>query len=150
MDKQIYLSISERLNSLVPDLKWIDYDWGQLNDEQRPAVAFPCALIDIAYPDCKNLAEGAGAVEQMVNASITIKLAFQPLGDSQVSAPDDTRAKALKPLDTIASLHTALQGWNGDGTFSGLARRRGSPAQGRNKLKVFNLVYETTFINIPD
>ena len=149
MDKQIYLSISNRLNTLVPDLKWIDYDWGQLNEE-RPAVAFPCALIDIAFPDCKNLAEGAGAVEQMVNASITIKLAFQPLGDSQVSAPDDTRAKALKPLDTIASLHTALQGWNGDGTFAGLARRRGSPTPGHNKLKIFNLVYETTFINIPD
>lgn len=149
MDKQIYLSISARLNSLVPDLKWIDYDWGQLNDE-RPAVAYPCALIDIAYPDCKNLAEGSGAVEQRVNAAITIKLAFEPLGNSQVTAPEDNRAIALKPLDTIAILHTALQGWNGDGSFAGLARRRGSPAPGRNKLKVFNLVYETTFINVPD
>jgi len=149
MDKQIYLSISARLHSLVPDLKWIDYDWGQLNDE-RPAVAYPCALIDIAYTDCKNLAEGSDALDQRVNAAIMIKLVFQPLGDSQVSAPDDTRAKALKPLDTIASLHTALQGWNGDGTFAGLARRRGGASPRSDKMKVYNIVYETTFINVPD
>lgn len=149
MDKQIYLAISDRLNTLVPDLKWIDYDWGQLN-EDLPAVAFPCALIDIAFPDCKNLAEGSDAVEQMVNASITIKMAFKPLGESQVTAPDDSRANALKPLDTIASLHTALQGWNVNGTVSGLARRRGSAQPRRDKLKVYNLVYETTFINVPD
>ena len=149
MDKQIYLSISARLNSLVPDLKWIDYDWGQLNDE-RPAVAYPCALIDIAYPDCKNLSEGSGAVDQRVNAAITILLIFEPLGNSQVTAPADTRAKALKPLDTIASLHTALQGWNGDGTFAGLARRRAGATPRRDKLKVYNIVYETTFINVPD
>ena len=149
MDKQIYLSISARLNSLVPDLKWIDYDWGQLNDE-RPSVAYPCALIDIAFPDCRNLAEGTGVVEQRVNASITIKLAFEPLGASQVTAPEESRMTALKPLDTIAVLHTALQGWNGDGTFGGLARRRAGAIPRRDKLKVYNIVYETTFINIPD
>jgi len=149
MDKQIYLSVSARLHALVPDLKWIDYDWGQLNEE-LPAVAYPCALIDIAYPDCKNLSEGTGAVEQMVNATITIKMAFKPLGDSQITAPEERRANALKPLDTIASLHAALQGWNGDGTFAGLARRRGASIPRRDKLKVYNIVYETTFINIPD
>lgn len=149
MDKQIYLAISERLSAMVPELNWIDYDWGQLNDE-RPAVAFPCVLIDIAYPDCKNLAEGAGATEQMVNAAVTIKLAFQPLGDSQVNAPDSSRMAALKPLDTIDSLHKALQGWNDGGTFAGLSRRRGGSVPRRDRLKVYNLVYETTFIDVPD
>jgi len=149
MDKQIYLVISSRLKILVPDLKWIDYDWGQLNGDQPP-VAFPCALIEIAYSNCSDLAEGAGAVEQRVNASVTIKLAFQPLGDSQVTAPDESRAIALKPLDTIQSIHTALQGWNGEGIFAGLSRRRGSSVNRSDKLKIYNIMYETTFINVPD
>jgi len=149
MDKQIYLTISARLNTEVADLKWIDYDWGQLNDE-RPAIAYPCALIDIAWSDCKNLAEGIGALEQMVTVVITVKLAFQPLGESQVTAPDEARANALKPLDTIASLHSALQGWNGGGIMAGLARRRGAAIPRRDRLKVYNLIYETRVINIPD
>ena len=149
MDKQIFLAVSARLADSVKDLKWIDYDWGQLNEE-RPPVAFPCALIDIAFTECKNLAEGQGAKEQMVNATITIKLAFQPLGESQVTAPDDSRTNALKPLDTISSLHTTLQGWNGSGIMSGLSRRRGAAIPRRDKLKVYNIVYETRFINIPD
>jgi hypothetical protein len=148
MDKQIYLAISSRLKSLVPDLNWIDYDWGQLNDE-RPAVAFPCALIDIAYTDCKNLAEES-LVEQMVSGSITLKLAFQPQGESQVTAPNASRDAALKPLDTIASVHSALQGWNGNGMFRGLSRKKGSGSPRKDKLKVYNLVYETNFINTPD
>ena len=149
MDKQIYFSISARLHTQVADLKWIDYDWGQLNDEQ-PAVAYPCALIDIAYSDCKNLAAQAGDLDQMVTATITIKLAFKPSGNSQVTAPATDRVVALAPLDTINDLHTALQGWNGNNTFGPLSRRRAMATPRRDKLKVYTIVYETTFINTPD
>lgn len=149
MDKQIYLAISAKLKTEVADLKWIDYDWGQLN-EDRPPVAFPCALIDIAFTDCKTLGEGSGATEQMVTAAVTIKLVYQPAGESHTAAIASSREAALKPLDTNDAVHKALQGWNGGGIFSGLSRRRAVPAPRRDKLKVYNITYETTFINLLD
>ena len=150
MDKQIYLSISERIHQEVPDFKWIDYDWGQLNGQERPPVAFPCILIDIAFTDCKTLGEGPGATEQLVTASISLKLAFEVLVGSQVSVDGDKRAIALKPLDTIEMLHASLQGWNGEGIFAALSRKRGNAIPPRNNLKIYNIVYETRFINTPD
>jgi hypothetical protein len=149
MDKQIYLAISARLKTKVTDLKWIDYDWGQFNDD-RAAVAFPCALIDIAFSDCKTLAAGPEATEQMVSAVVTVKLVFQPQGESHTAAPESSRLIALSPLDTIASVHTALQAWNGDGIFAGLSRRRAGSTPRKDRLKVYNITYETTFINVPD
>jgi hypothetical protein len=150
MDKQIYLAISARILQEVPEFKWIDYDWGQLSSSERPAVAFPCVLIDIAYSDCRNLSEGAGATEQLVTASISLKLAFEPFGDTRAGIAPDLQNAGLKPLNTIDALHTALQGWNGGGTFSGLSRKRGNSVPPRNSLKVYNLTYETRFVNTPD
>lgn len=149
MDKQIYLFISDRLKQRVPDLAWIDYDWGQLNQE-RPPVQFPCALIDIAFNECKDMAAEAGNNEQMVTATVALKLAFEPVAGSQVSAPDEVREFALKPLDTIEKVHVALQGWNGNGIFLGLSRKRSAAAPTRSSLKVYNVSYETRFINTPD
>jgi hypothetical protein len=149
MDKQIYLDVSARLLAKVPELQWIDYDWGQLNDES-PAIAYPCALIDISFPDCKTLAEGPEATEQLVNATITIKLAFQPFGDSRAGINADVQNIGLKPLDTVALVHKKLQAWGGNGTFAGLSRRRAGSTPRRDRLKVYTIIYETTFINEPD
>jgi hypothetical protein len=148
MDKQIYLTIANRLKNEVPDLKWIDYDWGQLNGE-RPAVAYPCALIDVAYTDCRNIAEGWETTDQRVNANITLKLIFQPIGDSSMAAVAESRSAALAALDLIDILHAAMQGYNGNGDckFAALQRRRATSMSRSDKHKIYVLVYDTTFIS---
>lgn len=49
MNKDIFVSLCDRLEKEVPSLRWIDEDLGQLNvgNSTRPAVDFPCCLIDI-------------------------------------------------------------------------------------------------------
>ncbi len=145
----MYYLISDKLAADVTSLQWIDYDWGQLNDE-RPPVNFPCALIDIAYTECRNLTEAVGALDQLVNVAVTIKLAFQHTGESHTAAPLTNRQNALQSLNVIGMVHTCLQGYNGGGTMAGLARRRGNSVPRRDKLKVYTIIYETRIINIPD
>lgn len=146
MDKEIYLAVANRLKSQVPELKWIDWDYGQLNDEQPP-INYPAALIDIGYDDCRNIEEGEAATTQRVSATISVKLIFKPAGNSFIGAAADNIMAALAPLDTVQAVHAALQGWKEPGVFAGLARSRGNSQPNRTKLKVYLVRYQTAFIN---
>lgn len=146
MDKEIYLAVANRLKTEVPELKWIEWDYGQLNDEQ-PAISYPAALVDVSYDDCRNIEEGEAATTQRVNATVAIKLVFKPQGSSFINATAEAMQQALAPLDTVEAVHAALQGWRAPGQFAGLARRRGAATPRRDKLKVYTVTYATTFIN---
>ena len=44
--KTILLAVQQRLAERVPELAYIDKNWGQL-DYEAPPVKWPCALLDI-------------------------------------------------------------------------------------------------------
>ena len=98
----MYYLISDKLAADVTSLQWIDYDWGQLNDE-RPPVNFPCALIDIAYTECRNLTEAVGALDQLVNVA------------SLLNWPSNIQAKAtllrLLPIAKMPCNRLMLLAW---------------------------------------
>ena len=86
MNKDIFVSLCDRLEKEVPSLRWIDEDLGQLNvgNSTRPAVDFPCCLIDIEYSGCRDLTD----LCQLVDLKITLKLAFPYQGESYNKAPE--------------------------------------------------------------
>lgn len=55
--KIIYGALLAQLKTEVPELKWIDLDEGQLdgNGGERPAIAFPAALIGINFLKCDTI-----------------------------------------------------------------------------------------------
>ena len=142
MNKQIFTVICDRLEREVPELNWIDWDEGQLEGpaDQRPPVAFPCCLIDIQYTDCRDTEEE----EQIVTASVVLKLAFFRTGETNTKAPSLIRLRALENFDVTNKVHDALQGWTGDELFSPMSRRR---AGGKNRggVKIYTVTYVTTF-----
>jgi hypothetical protein len=138
--KTLFLAISDRLKTQIEALKWIDLDTGQLEHyEGRPAVLFPCALIDIEYPNCEDL----DSLSQKVDATITLRLAFEPKGETNTAAPDLTRTRALTILDTVEAIHDALQGYT-ENEFSELSRANLKIEKREDPLKVYNLIYTTT------
>lgn len=141
MDKELFIAICDRLEARVPDLRWVDAEDGQLSSSDRPAVAFPCALVDIAYVDCKTLTGGT----QRVKANITLRVAFNSSGHSDTSAPDAVRRRALSRFDTLDAVHNSLQWWGGNGLFNPLRRLRCVPERHPGALKVYCAVYETEF-----
>ncbi len=142
MDKQFMIAVCDRLKEKVATLRWIDAEEGQLDTGERPPVAFPCALVDISYVDCKTLSGGA----QHVKANVTLRVAFQRVSQSSsTSAPMPVRLFALSRLDTLEAIHKALQWWNGDGLFNPMRRLRCVPGKQSGDIKVYNMVYETEF-----
>lgn len=141
MDKELFTDLCDRLETEVPELAWIDWDSGELDlAGERPQVAFPACLIDVEYPRC----DDQHSREQLVTANLILRVAFQPQGATNNHSP--VRAQALNAFDVLAKLHTALQGWHNAGQFSPLSRAAARRERRRDGLKVYQLRYQTTFI----
>ena len=139
MDKKIYLDIVAQLKAEVPELKWIDMDEGQLNVE-NPPVAYPCALIEMEYPQCSDL----GGDEQLCNVRVTFRFAFKPTGQTSSAAPVLLQDVALARWETVSKAYSAFQGWGTD-EASSFSRISQTNERRRDNLKVIVQVWETSF-----
>lgn len=146
MNAEIFVAFCDYLTKEVPELRWIDEDEGQLNTPAgvRPAVDFPCCLVDIQYPDCQDTDEE----EQLVKASITLKIAFQPSGETSSKAPEPVRSRSLERLAVVEKIQKCIQGWTADEMISPVSRKSARPSVLANKTKVYTVVYETSFMEI--
>lgn len=141
MDKDLLIAICDRIKDSVPAIRWVDAEDSQLESADRPAVAFPCALVDIAYEDCRTHIAG----QQRVTASVTVRVGFQRSAPSNASAPMCVRQLALSRLDALQAIHKALQWWNGGGLFNPLRRKSCTPEKRSGPLKVYTMRYITEF-----
>ena len=140
MDGEILTVIMDRLEELVSELQWIDIDEGQLNSPERPAVAFPCCLVDMAYVQCDDYKDAL----QRVRGQITLRVAFKRLGSTNTAAPRAVRSRSMGDYKALQAIHKALQWWDGGGMFGKLRRLSVRPER-RSDLRVFVMVYETVF-----
>lgn len=140
MNKDIFTAICDRITDEVAAFNWVDWDSGQVDivDDMRPAIAFPACLVDIAYPGCQNIAENI----QIVTCNITLRLVFKDMGSTSHVSP--VRDAALAVFETIEALHEALQGWGTD-ALSSLSRLSATAERRKDGLKVYRIVYQTTF-----
>lgn len=143
MNAKLFIELCDLLTDKVPELRWIDEDEGQLNTPQgiRPPVDFPCCLIDIRYPDCRD----ANEEEQVVSAQVTLKIGFQPMGETNNKAPRPVREKALERLAVVEKVQSVLQGWTAGDTIEPLSRKNALPAVLPNRVKLYTVSYNTAF-----
>lgn len=133
--KAIYEMVIDRLKNEVPELRYIDMDYGQL-EQTNPTVSYPCALVTLNYPDCRSLTDTI----QDCRAEIVLRLAFDPLnaGTTTAQAPDEVRKKSLTPYDTITNVYKAIQGWND-------IQRKQQGKENRSDLFIYKQVYRFDF-----
>lgn len=138
---KLYLELADHLKEQVPALRWIDQDFGQLEeDDIRPATSFPCALIDIGDADYTDLSENV----QHGTVRVLIRLGFAPFSSSHQGAPGSVKDKALQYYNLEQQIYEAVQGWYNE--FSTPFTRRKFATEGRNdKLRVRVLMFETTY-----
>jgi hypothetical protein len=141
--KTVYSSLLKRLNEKVPSVRWVDIDAGQLegNGKDRPPIAFPAVLVDIAVTRCRDLTDTIQACE----ARITLRVAFDPLsiGRTAANAPEDVREAALNPYDVISDIYAALQGF-GTQHFDTFSRISGEK-EGRSDLFIYKMIFRCEF-----
>jgi hypothetical protein len=139
MNKEIYESIADRIGAEVSALRWIDLDNGQFESPDRPSVAFPACLIDMAYPLC----EDNGETVQNVTCQVTLRVAFLLTGPTS-NTNTEVRSASLAIFQVIEDIHTALQNFYTDqlGSFS---RRSVVPERRNDGIKVYRMVYQSVF-----
>lgn len=139
--KAIFLKVTEKLKT-IEALRWIDGDEGQLDYyETRPPVSFPCALVDVELTDCQD----QGETIQLVTARVTLRLAFEPLGQTNAAAPVSVQSKALEKWDTVDAVFSALQGWS-DSEVAEFSRRSQTTEKRDDNIRVIRQVWETNFL----
>lgn len=139
--KQLFLTLTALLKT-VPALRFIDLDKGQLEYyTERPAVAFPCALMNIQISRAENL----GGNVQRCFGSGTIRLAFDYQGETAGNTPDAIKAQSLEFFDTVQAVYLAVQGkQGGNGKFD---RQSVKEETRRDGLKVISIPFNTNWID---
>nr|DAV64463.1 MAG TPA: hypothetical protein [Caudoviricetes sp.] len=134
--EEIFLSIQERIASMLPGLSLVDEDYGQLiTDEETYPVTFPCVLIGNIESEWTDIGVGV----QKGTCEITVKLAIDCYDDTHYTS--GTADKIRERLEKNKSLYKILQGYRNSRDMSPLKRVKGTDYALPGQIKV----YETTF-----
>ena len=138
----IFTAIQDKLSTEVPEIKWVDYDFGQLDHfTMRPPVLFPCALIDIEIPQ----ASDRGGLSQNADVNITIRVAFEQPGQTNNRVPENIRDKALSIFRLLDKIHSALHGFEGE-NFNKILMRSINTERREDPLKVLNMRFISSYV----
>lgn len=139
---QMLLLMQARIEELVPEIRYIDQDLGQLDIySDRPAVSFPCVLIDFSGTNYDQL---SGNVE-MGTSKIRMKLAFAPFSSANSLGSMGVREKALNYYECEALLYKAFKGWDADGLCQPLNRVIDGTEKRDDAYRVRIIDFETSF-----
>lgn len=148
-----YLDLCERIRTEVPEIEWIEQDFGQdVFDKWRPNVAFPAVLID--FPSASYDAEGG--LSQFGEVTLSVRLLVAPFTQSYDDAPIEVKEDALQYFELEQKLINALHGWAPVSSPSGGGREGAycqplvrSSIQSNNRndigLRIRNLAFTTAY-----
>ena len=144
---RMLLALQERITTLVPEIKWIDQDLGQLEfyagEAGRPPVHWPCLLIDFTSASYDDMSGGA----QWCSDTIQLRLGFAPYSYSNDKAPLAVRGRALNYYELEERLYAALHGWDADGLCQPMSRRTGITEKREDAIRVRVMSFTTTFMD---
>jgi hypothetical protein len=103
----IFLAAQQRIQSTVPSIAYIDQDLGQLRTTTRPAVSWPCVLIDFENFSFENMGENV----QLAKGTVVFRLGFAPHSNSGQATTQAYLQQAVSYYDIEWALHKAIQGW---------------------------------------
>lgn len=105
---QLYTSIQEYIKTEIPEINWIEQDFGQdAYDSFRPSVSFPALLIDFPASDYSQLS----GLDQMASVVIKMRLLVAPFEQSYEGAPITVITRALDYFELEQKIINALHGW---------------------------------------
>lgn len=138
--EEIFIAIMERIAEKIPELSYIDEDYGQLEagaEEDHYPVTFPCVLVGNAESDWNDLGYGVQKSESL----ITIRLAIDCYDDTHYTSGtyDKVRERQLKAKE----LYKALQEFQCTEETSPLVRVKSRDYSLPGNIKVYETVYSS-------
>ena len=139
--EEIFIAIMERIAEKMPELSYIDEDYGQLEagaEEDHYPVTFPCVLVGNAESDWNDLGYGVQKSESL----ITIRLAIDCYDDTHYTSGtyNKVRERQLKAKE----LYKALQEFQCTEETSPLVRVKSRDYSLPGNIKVYETVYSFT------
>jgi hypothetical protein len=138
---QLFEQVQVRIQNECTSIRFIDEDKGQLDHYQvKPAVSFPCVLMDMDF-DFTDIGDNV----QEAQGQLVIRLAYPPYSSANNIQLDNTlREKAISYFALEYELYTALQGWQPDG-FSYLCRRKATTERREDNIRVREIRFDVEF-----
>ncbi len=142
--------IEEQVIKEIPEIKYCDEDWGQL-DYYSPnfPVKWPCLLIDINDASFSDLGQSPNLKpknRQMAELRVTLTLANQRLTNSSAMASKFQKKEARSLFYIIEKLHQVL---HGNTVFKGVLIRESMNRVKRDDgVQEYTIVYKTNITNI--
>ena len=121
--KTILLAVQQRLAERVPELAYIDKNWGQL-DYEAPPVKWPCALLDIDEVPFSQIG-GGGQIADGVTVEILA-------------------ANLRLLIELLDKIHSALQRFT-DGTFGPMFRTQIKKIAAVRAGECYKVLYQTAY-----
>jgi hypothetical protein len=141
--KQIYLDTLARIESQVTEIKYIDQDFGQIDNIKeggRAPVGLPCALLDFDDARFSDLGNKAQLADP---ATMKIRLVFPMWNPGNSLVKENVRNYAVWMYDVEIAVNQALHGWRGS-VFGPLMRTR-RETEKRSDYKVITIYYEFSY-----
>lgn len=129
----IYLSIMARIKTKVPAVRYVNQDLGQLENYNpstgRPAVSFPCVLIDFDDFNADDLTHNI----QELEGDLILRIALDTWSSASSLNDATTKAKALAYYDIEQEVYKALHGYcPGNMDFCGNLTRKATGTEKRS------------------
>ena len=109
----LFTALQTYITAQVPEIKWIDHDFDQLETPERPQVLFPALLIDFTDTNYEDQ-----QLSQYANITIRFRLCFDRWDNTSMVTPDARKEQGLQYYEIEQKLHTKLQGWLNSGMLS--------------------------------
>ena len=141
--KEIYLDTLSRIETQVTAIKYIDQDFGQIDNIKeggRAPVGLPCALLDFDDARFSDLGNKAQLADP---ATLKVRLAFPMWNPGNSLVKEQVRNYAVWMYDVEVAVNQALHGWRGS-IFGPLMRTR-RETEKRTDYKVINIFYEFSY-----
>lgn len=139
--KTLYLKLIELLTE-IPELKYIDLDFGQLQEEKPPLI-YPAVLIKIDA----SVTDEVQDVFQIMTGNFDLTLCVKMLNESNAASPVEVREKALEYFDITEKIYEKLQGF-ANSKFESFSRKTVRDQTLRKGLKTTVQRFETSWKEI--
>lgn len=136
------LAIQEKIKTEIPEIKWVDQDFGQLEIyEERPAVQFPCLLVDFIDTDFDQQGDKVQWAKQMIQ----FKLGFNPYTSASSATPAKQQQQALAFYEIEKLLYQVFQQWDGNEICQPMIRTKTITQQREDTYRVRIILFTTSY-----
>jgi hypothetical protein len=105
---KLYTALITAIQATMPAIRYVSQDYGQLEFyDNTPPVSWPCVLLDVGDATFSDASHNM----QLVNATVTLRLAHASYSDISSLPPAQVRELGLKHYELEHELCNILHNW---------------------------------------